>query len=97
MFIQYLRVCETLPAVLSKTLNQVQNDVKGASRTEPRHTGKHIVFIRYLRVYETLPAVLSKILNQVQNDGQGGLHVQNQNHVILENTACLSSILESTK
>ncbi|WP_206747990.1 hypothetical protein, partial [Vibrio breoganii] len=46
--------------------------VKGASRAEPRHTGKHTVFIQYLRVYETLPVVLSKILNQVQNDGQGG-------------------------
>ncbi|WP_206747529.1 hypothetical protein, partial [Vibrio breoganii] len=71
--------------------------VEGTSRAESRHTGKHIVFIQYLRVWETLPVVLSKILNQVQNDGQGGLHVQNQNHVILENTACLSRILESTK
>ncbi|PMG86467.1 hypothetical protein BCS96_07465 [Vibrio breoganii] len=71
--------------------------VEGTSRAESRHTGKHTVFIQYLGVCETLPAVLSKILNQVQNDGQGGLHVQNQNHVILENTLCLSSILEFTK
>ncbi|MFA0475795.1 hypothetical protein AB4527_11620 [Vibrio breoganii] len=45
--------------------------VKGASRVEPRHTGKHSVFIQYLGVCETLPVVLSKILNQVQNDVKG--------------------------